>query len=245
MHVSIKPEVIFHIGNFSVTNTLITAWAVVILIIALSFLVYRGLKQIPGRKQAAAELIVEKLLGFMETVAGDTRTARRFFPIVATIFIFVLAANWVGILPGVGSIGFFEKIGEETEFAPLFRSAYSDLNMTIALALIAVTLSHFFGIISVGFWAHVKKFINPKSPIDFFTGILEIVSEFAKILSFSFRLFGNVFAGEVLLVIISFLVPYVVPTPFLVMELFVGLIQALIFSVLAMVAFSSFSKVHH
>src|SRR3989344_4032586 len=78
------------------------------------------------------------------------------------IIIFVLAANWIGILPGVGSIGFFEKIGEETKFAPLFRSAYSDLNMTIALALIAVTLSHFFGIISIGFWAHVKKFINPK-----------------------------------------------------------------------------------
>src|SRR3989344_5054303 len=98
MHVSIKPEVIFHIGNFSVTN---------ILIIALSFLVYRGLKQIPGRKQAAAELILEKLLGFMETVAGDARTARRFFPIVATIFIFVLAANWIGILPGGRSICFF------------------------------------------------------------------------------------------------------------------------------------------
>jgi len=244
MHISITSEVLFHIGSLPVTNTLLTAWAVMLLLIIGSIIFSARMKRKPGRIQTAIEASIEGLLGFFGTIAGDEKVARRFFPITATIFVFVLFSNWAGILPGVGSIGFFETHEGEELFVPLFRSVYSDLNMTIALALIAVTLSHVFGFITVGLRGHIGKFISFKSPISAFVGFLEIISEFGKIVSLSFRLFGNIFAGEVLLTIIAFLVPYAVPVPVLGLELFVGFIQALVFAVLSMVAFSSFSIAH-
>lgn len=244
MHISIVPETIFQLGPLAVTSTVLTAWAVTAAMSLAALIFYFSLTRLPGRGQSAVELLIEGLLGFFETLSGSRETARRFFPIVATIFLFVLLSNWAGIVPGVGSIGFFElREGEET-FVPLFRSVYSDLNMTLALALIAVTLSHFFGVVTLGARRHLSKFISFKSPIAAFTGLLEFVSEFAKIISFSFRLFGNIFAGEVLLTVTVFLVPYLAPVPFLGLELFVGFIQALIFATLAMVAFSSFTTVH-
>ncbi|OHA20576.1 MAG: ATP synthase F0 subunit A [Candidatus Taylorbacteria bacterium RIFCSPHIGHO2_01_FULL_51_15] len=244
MHISIVPETLFHIGPLSVTNTLLTAWLVLLLLTLGAVLFSVVIRSIPGRIQAGVEALLEGLLGFFETIAGSRETTRRFFPIVATIFIFVLLSNWVGILPGIGSIGFYEVLEGKETFVPLFRSVFSDLNMTLALALIAVSLSHFFGVVTLGIKSHVGKFINFSSPIAAFTGILEIISEVAKVISFSFRLFGNVFAGEVLLTIIAFLIPYIAPLPFLGLELFVGFIQALIFGTLAMVAFSSFSVSH-
>ena len=244
MHISITPETLFHLGPLPVTNTLLTAWLVVI-IVALGAIVFSvTLKRVPSRFQTAIEGVVEGLLGFFETIAGSREVAKRFFPIVATIFIFVLLSNWAGVIPGVGSIGFHEVREGKEAFVPLFRSVFSDLNMTLALALLTVTLSHIFGFIFVGVRAHLGKFVMLQSPVAAFTGVLEIISELSKIISLSFRLFGNIFAGEVLLTIMAFLVPYLVPVPFLGLELFVGFIQALIFGTLAMVAFSSFSVAH-
>lgn len=244
VHVSIIAEQIAHIGKMPITNTLLTSTIVVITLSIASFIFSKNIKKIPGRIQSAIELIIGGILDFMTTVAGDRKIAERFFPIIGTIFLFVLCANWAGILPGVGSIG-IKEVGEHGEkFVPIFRSTFSDLNMTLAIAIIAVSLSHLFGIKTIGFKHHLGKFFNFQNPVTAFAGILEIVSEIAKVVSFSFRLFGNIFAGEVLLVIIAFLVPYIAPIPFLGMELFVGLIQALIFSTLAMVAFASFSHKH-
>ena len=203
----------------------------------------RKIKKIPGRLQNFAELAIDSLLNFMETISGDRRLAEKFFPIVATLFVFVLSANWIGILPGFGSIGLKESGESGEKLLPLFRSVYSDLNMTLALAIITVTLSHFFGVVITGTKNHLAKFLNFKSPTLAFSGILEIISEIAKVISLSFRLFGNVFAGEVLLTIVVFLVPYLAPIPFIGMELFVWFIQATIFAVLTMVAMSSFAKV--
>ena len=243
MHISITPETVGHAFGLSITNTLLTSWLVVILLVALSIIISRKIKTVPGTLQNLAEWVIEKLLDFMETVAGDRSTPIRFFPFVATIFIFVLLSNWLGILPGVGSIGFFEHGAEGEVFVPLFRSVNSDLSMTLALALLTVIGSHVIGFLAVGAKHHIGKFLSFKSPVAFFVGLLEIVSEISKILSLSFRLFGNILAGEVLLVIIASLVPYIVPLPFLGLELFVGLIQALIFSVLAMVAMATSVKV--
>jgi len=244
MHISIASETLFHIGSLPVTNTLLTAWIVLFFLCATAVLFSATMKRSPGRAQTLVEGAIEALLGFFESIAGNRETARRFFPIAATIFFFVLFSNWAGILPGVGSIGFHEVHEGKESFVPLFRSVYSDLTMTIALALIVVTLSHFFGFITLGIKEHVGKFISFKGPVAMFVGFLEIISEFGKIISLSFRLFGNIFAGEVLLTIIAFLVPYAVPVPFLGLELFVGFIQALVFGVLAMVAFSSFTIAH-
>ncbi|MFH0712796.1 MAG: FoF1 ATP synthase subunit a [Candidatus Jorgensenbacteria bacterium] len=251
VHISLVAEKVLDVFGFPLTNTLLTSWLVVILLIVGAYLIGRNIKAMPAPKgpilggvQNAAEFVIESLFGFMTAVAGDRKTAEKFFPIVATIFIFVLLANWAGILPGVGSIGFYEHGEHGKVFVPLFRSVNSDLNMTLALALIAVTLSHFFGMASLGALRHVSKFINFRSPIQFFVGLLEFIGEFAKIVSFSFRLFGNIFAGEVLLVIMTFLIPVIAPVPFYGLEIFVGFIQALVFSVLTMM-FLVVATEHH
>jgi len=189
-------------------------------------------------------------------VFGSEEKGRKFFPLIMTIFLFVLIINWFGLLPGVGSIGFYkeeyaqtehiehkEVTDEETnepeiqghkEFVPLFRGASADLNTTLALALISVIFTQIYSIQILGFKGFLKRFIKLKNPIMFFVGILELIAEIAKIISFSFRLFGNIFAGEVLLTVMLFLLPFIVPLPFLALEIFVGVIQAIIFSFLTL-----------
>ncbi len=249
MHpISIIAEPLFHIGPLAVTNTLFTSWIVVIILVILSYFISRGVKantgKVPGKLQNVAELALDKFLDFMINIAGDRKTALKFLPICGTLFFFILLCNWMGILPGVGSIGFYEIENGHEVFVPFFRSVNSDINSTLALALIVVTFSHIIGLTFIGLKEHLKKFFRFTGPIDFFIGILEIVSEFSRVISLSFRLFGNVFAGEVLLVIMTFLVPYIVPLPFLGLELFVGFIQALIFSTLAMMYFASATHAH-
>lgn len=252
--VSLTPEIIGNLWGLPITNTLLTSWLAMAALILVAAVFKGTLRYMPGKFQNAIEMVVESVLDFMTNIANDRKTAERFFPVVGTIFLFVITANWMGILPGVGSIGFFvphlsavsaQTGAGETEFIPLFRSVHSDLTMTLALALLVVIMSHIVGLFSIGAKHHIGKFISFKSPVAFFVGILEAISEIAKIISFSFRLFGNVFAGEVLLIIIAFLVPYVAPVPFLGLELFVGFIQALIFAVLAMMFFTSATREAH
>lgn len=241
MHISITPETLFHLGPLAVTNTLLTAWIAMVVIIAVALAFSSTLKKIPGRFQNLVEFIIESLLDFMETVAGDRKKAKKFFAIVATIFLYILVANWLGILPGVGSIGFTEVAHGREAFVPVFRSAYSDLNMTLSLAIFVVLLSHIFGFMVSGV-RHLGNFFTLRDFGSSFSGILEIISEGAKVISLGFRLFGNIFAGEVLLAIMGVLLPYIAPVPFLGLELFVGFIQALIFATLAMVSFATWSR---
>lgn len=280
MHISIKSETLFYIGNFAVTNTLFTSWLVVLGLVIVAFVINRIIKPQPGKFQSLLELIYEKLSGFLEVFAGDKQTVRKFFPLVATIFFFILVSNWVGTLPGVETIGLHkaeethvveenlhenevvdhevaqditheeDRVSEEAhsegKFIPLLRTVNSDLNVTLALALILVVTTHVVGLKSIGASHHLGKFfVNPfKSPINAFVGILELIGELSRLVSLTFRLFGNIFAGSVLMLIISFLAPYIVPIPFLGLELFVGFIQALVFSVLAMLFLTSSTKMH-
>ena len=154
-----------------------------------------------------------------------------FSPLIASLFFFIITANWAGLLPGVGTVGFFHEGGE---FIPLLRGATADLNTTVALALVSVVAIQYFGFTTIGF-RYSSRFLNFSNPIYFVLGLLELVSEISKIISFAFRLFGNIFAGEVLLAVMAFLMPFIVPLPFLMMELFVGFIQALVFSMLTAV----------
>jgi F-type H+-transporting ATPase subunit a len=249
MHpISIVAEPVFHIGSFAVTNTLLTSWVVVILLVIIAFFISRTIKgnksKVPGKLQNATEGALDTFLNFMTNIAGDRATAIKFLPICGTIFFFILLSNWLGVLPGVGSLGFYHMEGGVREFVPFFRSVNSDINTTLALALIVVTLSHIIGFVVIGTKKHLGKFFRFTGFVDFGVGLLEIVSEVSRIVSLSFRLFGNVFAGEVLLVIITFLVPYIVPLPFLALEVFVGFIQALIFATLAMMYFASATHAH-
>src|SRR3989344_2991436 len=232
VHISLRAEEVFHWGSIIITNTMLLSTVVVVLLgLFAIFLRHTLTKRIPGAIQNAVELILLGILGVMDTVLISREKSERYLPLVATIFIFILVSNWMGLVPGVGSLG----IREGHELIPLFRSPASDLNFTLALALISVITINILGILAIGMRQHISKFLNFRSPVDFFIGILEFISEIAKIISFSFRLFGNVFAGEVLLVIVAFLVPLVIPLPFLFMELFVGFIQAFIFGMLTLV----------
>ena len=146
------------------------------------------------------------------------------------MFLFIFAANVIEFTPGIGSIGFFH--GEA--FTPILRSLNTDLNATLALALIAFFLIEFAGIAALGALKYAGKFVNLKSPLSFMIGVIELFSEIARLIAFSFRLFGNIFAGEVLILVITFFVPLILPVPLMLFEVFVGFIQAAIFALLTL-----------
>lgn len=233
LHISIAAEKVGEIAGFPISNSLLTTWLVMGALIAFSLAATRNLSLVPTGIQSIAELVVGGLHEFFSGIVGKTHI-KQFFPLIGSFFIFIVIANWFGLLPGVGTIGFFKGIGAEKEFVPLLRGATADLNTTLALAVVAVVAIQYFGFKTVGSH-YATRFINLKSPIAFFLGILEIISEISKIISFGFRLFGNIFAGEVLLAVMAFLMPFIVPLPFLFLEIFVGLIQAVVFSMLTAV----------
>lgn len=239
MNISLAAEPIFHIGTFPITNTLLVAWVVILFLIIIAFLTRRQLTVVPRGLQNVIEVIFDAMLGFIDAVTGNRKQSIRFFPIVATIFIFVLFSNLIEIVPGLGTIGFNEVHEGREILIPFIRSSSADLNVTLAIAVISVFSTQILGIAALGFFKYAGKFIIPpwKPPyiVGTFVGGLELIAEVAKIISFSFRLFGNIFAGEVLLTVVSFLVPYIVPLPFLFLEIFVGFIQAVVFSMLTLV----------
>jgi len=231
LQISLRAEDVFHIGNFPVTNAELLAVIVLVLLTVISITLWKKLKMVPGMLQNIAEVILEGALDMMDSVLGNRKTSEKYLPIVLTIFLFVLFSNWMGLVPGVSSI----TINNGEGVVPLLRSPASDLNFTLALALIAVTMVNVFAIAAMGLKNRASVFFNFGNPLKFFVGILELLSEFARIISFTFRLFGNVFAGEVLLAIMALLVPYLVPLPFMFLEVFVGFIQAFIFGMLTLV----------
>jgi F-type H+-transporting ATPase subunit a len=204
---------------------------VLVVLCILAVTLKKKLTMVPGMFQNIVEIMVDGALGFMDSVLGNRKTSEKYLPIVFSIFLFVLFSNWFGLIPGVGSI----TIGQGAAAVPLLRSPASDLNFTLAIALIAVTMVNVFGVAAMGLRNRLSVFFNFASPLKFFVGILELLSEFARIISFTFRLFGNVFAGEVLLAIMALLVPYLIPLPFMFLEVFVGFIQAFIFGMLTLV----------
>lgn len=227
-HISIKAESVFTVGSFPVTNSLLLS-AVMFVVFAGIIIKYKtdSQKRIKTRFFYFITFILRSVFGFFESVLGDK--TKYFFPLVGAFFFFILIQNWSGLLPGVGSLLYHHT--------PLFRANTADLNTTIALAVITMTSVQYFGISHLGARDYLGKFFDFSSPIAFFVGILEIISELSRVLSFAFRLFGNIFAGEVLLSVVAFLVPILISFPFLLLEVFVGLIQAVVFSMLSAVLF--------
>lgn len=232
LEISISAEKIGSLWGLPITNSLITTWFTMGILSVFTWMATRSVSLKPSSMQLVAEFIVGGLHTFFAQVTG--KHINKFFPLVSSLFLFIITANWVGLLPGVGTIGLFHAVHEEVKFVPILRAATADLNTTIALALIAMVAVQYFGF-SIAGPHYSSRFLNFKSPIMFFLGILELISDFSKIISFAFRLFGNIFAGEVLLAVLAFLIPFVVPLPFITMELFVGFIQALVFSMLTAV----------
>jgi F-type H+-transporting ATPase subunit a len=300
--ISAEPLPGIELAGFKMTNTLLTALIVDVLLVGLAVLGTRRMKLEPTGLQNFLEWLVELLYNMTESIAGS-KWAPRFFLVVATIFFYVLVSNWFGLVPGLAAVGFCEAHGahsveavvaQETEggeaahmeaaeaahspllgchegeaIIPLFRSPSTDLSNNLALALVAVFMTQVFGVWAVGF-GYFRKFVNVGGMlaafrrtetgerrgcagmigaflfgfIEFFVGILETISEFAKVISFSFRLFGNIFAGEVMLLVLASLVPLVLTLPFLGLEIFVGLIQAFIFYILTLAFFAMATVAH-
>jgi len=243
-------ESIFHVGNFNITNSLINSWIAILIILVLAVVVRLKIKAIPRGIQNVFEMAIEGALEIFDSVTGSRQRSLKFFPLVFSFFLLILVNNWISLLPGVGTIGRVVSENGEKVFVPFLRAGTADLNTTLALAIIGVVVSHIFGIVAIGVWNHFNKFINIKAfleipkkikedwtviiinPIKAVVGIIEIISEAAKVASLSFRLFGNIFAGEVLLASMSALLAFGLPIPFMFLEVLVGLIQALIFSML-------------
>jgi F-type H+-transporting ATPase subunit a len=300
--ISIAAEPVFDLFGFTISNTLLSSWVSMLVLILGTWAITRKSKEVPGRWQGALEMVVEALYNLVEGAAGS-KLARKFFPIVATLFLFIITSNWLGLTPLYGgwgplhhsehghpvewlndseTIGIWVKEegdshGEGTHegkeelhvVIPMFRAPTTDLNVTIALALVAVFMTQYFGVqaLGIGYFgkffavggivrAFTKKGLGCAGRvgafgmglIDIFIGVVEIISEVAKVMSFSFRLFGNIFAGEVLLGVMAFLIPYIISLPFYGLELFVGFVQSLVFMMLAvaffLVATSSHGEEH-
>ncbi len=241
-------------------NTLPATWLTMLLLILVGLAYRRGVARAEKTGESskfvvAIEGLIETLFNFVESIVGEEK-AKAFFPLFATFFSFILVNNWLGLLPGFGTVGIWTEHNGEPVLVPLFRSANADLSTTLALGLITMVAVQYFGFRYQG-RHYLGKFINFKAPSDVkgalrpvlmiangFVGILELLSEVIKIFSFGFRLFGNIFAGEVLLAVVTFLAAFVVVLPFMGLELFVGLIQAVVFSMLSLVFYSMATEGH-
>jgi F-type H+-transporting ATPase subunit a len=251
MNIPLQAETIAHIGSFPITNAYVNSSILMLAVVAFGFVFRKKIAEVPGRLQSSLEAIIEALFGFFDQVTNDRTKSKKFFPLVAGLFFFILGSNWLGLLPGTGSIGIHELVHGKLELIPILRSANSDLNLTLAMALVSVITSHLLGIATLGFFTHANRFIqlgtlwkalktfNPMkilvALIEFVVGIIEISSEIAKVFSLSLRLFGNIFAGEVLMTVISSLIAYIAPLPFMALELLVGIVQASVFAMLTLV----------
>jgi F-type H+-transporting ATPase subunit a len=261
MSIPIAAEPLFSIGAFPVTNAFINSTVLTVGFVLFSIFLRSNISKIPGRLQNAFEAALDFLLGYFDQVTGNRKKSIRFLPIVGTLFFFILLSNWMGLLPGTGTIGIWQNVHGEMELVPLFRPAGSDLNLTLAMALLSVISSHIIGMVSLGIFVHWNKFIqigtlwnalktfNPikilTGFVEFIVGFIELFSEAAKVVSLSLRLFGNIFAGEVLITVISSLVSFVVPLPFMALELIVGIVQATVFSMLTLVYLTMMSSAPH
>jgi len=236
----LKPEILgFYknfplLGEFPITNTLLVSWIAIGILVVSSLITRFQIRLIPTGIQNFFEAILE--LGFqtVSDLAGDKK-AKVFFPFMITFFLYIIVSNWLGLLPGFGTITY--------KGVPLLRSINSDLNMTLALALVSAIATHIFAVKYLGIKNYLLRWVA-LNPIFLFVGILEIISEFTKIVSLSFRLFGNIFAGEVVLSTISSIFAFVLPLPFYFLEIIVGFVQAAVFAMLTLVFMVLLSEKH-
>lgn len=255
----IPPEVLFNIGPIPVTNTLVGTWIGIVALVIFFFAGTRRQDMVPKGAQNFVEWAVESLLTLVESVSGKAK-AKKFFPLVGTFFMFILFCNLLEVFPGVETIGSINRTALQAAhlpppssfllfgnysnmLAPWVRPGTSDLNLTLAMALVSVIVTQVFGFMALGAKEHLSKYFNFKAlfthgfqgPIEFFVGIIELITELSRILSFSFRLFGNIFAGSAVLAVFAYILPFFANVIFIPLELFVAFVQALIFALLTLV----------
>lgn len=264
----IKPDVIFTIPgiNLQITNTLLCTWIVIITLLVLVLLARRRRDLVPRGFQNLAEWGVEGLSNLVEGVAGKEK-GRKFLPLVATLFLFILFCNLMDVVPGVDSIGtvnapvlhpvnlgFIHLLfgNDSGSLTPWFRPPTTDLNLTFAMALVVVVVCQIVGFATLGAGMHLGKYFKfrelfthgASGPIEFFVGLVEIITEISRLLSFAFRLFGNIFAGSAVLAVFGFLTVGLGNVIFIPLELFVAFVQALVFALLTLVFLEMASSGH-
>jgi F-type H+-transporting ATPase subunit a len=232
--VPLSSEKLFSIFGFNITNTVMGTLLTDAVVLLVVYLIYKSISLKPGKLQNAAEMFVEYLYAMTKDIAGPR--AVDIFPWFASFFIFIVTANVLGLMPGYALLGVKEGEG----LVPIFRAPSSDLNTTFALAVISVVATNALSIKYHGVGGYLKRFFS-LSPMLLFVGMLELVAEVTKLISFSFRLFGNIYAGEIVLGKVSSIFAYVAPLPFIGLELIVAVVQALIFAALTMAFMSIFT----
>lgn len=230
IHVVLAPEQLGTLWGLPITNTLLTSWIVVVFLIVAALVIGSRVKMIPSRFQTLLEWLIGFVYDYIAETLESRDMARKFFPLLCTIFLFIFTSNLLEFTPGIGSFGIFH----DREFLPLLRSVNTDLNVTLMLAILSFLVIEITGIVTIGVAKYAGKFLNFHSILGFVIGIIELFSEIARLISFSFRLFGNIFAGEVLILVVIYFVPYIVPVPLMMFEVFVGFIQAAIFTMLTL-----------
>ncbi len=233
LHFSLAQEPLGVFLGLPITASLITSWIVVAILLIGGFFIGRNLKLVPGKGQVALEELITTLYNYVKDTLEDAKLAERYFPLITTIFLFVVLANLLGQFPGMESIGFHNAEGK---LIPLFYPVNADLNIPLALAIISFLTIEISGIVYLGFFKYAGKFIvNPfKDLLGTFIGLLEIIGNLARLISLSFRLFGNILAGHLLIIVLMFFVPYLLPLPFMAFEVFIAVMQAGIFALLTL-----------
>lgn len=239
LSIHLAPDVVTIFFGVPITSTLLTVWLSMVFLTILALVIKNKLSLEPGRLQNFIEILIGGVFDYITDVLESKKLAMRFFPLIMTIFLFILTMNWIGLLPGVDSIGIYKEAESHGEVVskliPFFHPPATDLNITIAFALVAFLAIELAGVTLLGVFKYGGKFINFRSPLAFVIGLIELLSELARLISFSFRLFGNIFAGKTLLMVVMFLAtPYLLPVPLIAYELFVGFIQAFIFAILTL-----------
>lgn len=239
---SFAPEVIAHLGPMPITNTILNTLLVDATIFSATYAISKKLAVIPSKFQTIVESIIETFYDL--TVTVSQQKAKIIFPYFMTFFLFILLANWSSLLPGVGTVGFFHEGEHGKTLIPLLRGTTTDINTTLGLALISIVATHMLSLKHTGIKDYISRYVS-LNPINLFVGVLEIISEITKVVSLSFRLFGNIFAGEVVFFTIAGIFAFVLPLPFMFLEVIVGIVQALVFSMLTMTFMAIFTTPHH
>lgn len=234
--ISVAAPILFEIAGVAITNTAFWIALITLALAAFFVFIFSKTKIVPGKTQNLVEFILESYLNFVDSITSSRKKTLEIFPFAMTLFLLIWASNLLELVPGLGVF-------------PILRSPSSDLNFTFGLAALSMFYVNYLALRNLGLVPYLGKFFNFKSPISLFVGLLELLGEFTRIISLSMRLFGNLFAGEVLLMVVSsgihWALAYLVPLPFLGLETLVGFLQAFIFSSLIVVFYSTATEAAH
>lgn len=239
LSISLAPEILFYLGSWPISNTFFWSFFVTLFLVGGAIWFRFNLKLVPGKFQSAMEMIIDGAFDFMNSITGSEKKTKKVFPLIFTMFFFVLFCNLLTFIPGQAAVTLKTAGGA----VPLFRAVIADYSLVFMMTIIGVLIVQIVAIAAVGPLGYIRKFLNFSGPLNFFLGLMDLVGEIAKVVSLSFRLFGNMFAGEVLGAVMLFLMPFIVPLPFSFLGILTAVVQPFVFSVLTLVFISMASEV--